>query len=95
MKAEASKLARLVIAYHAKFGRHVPESALRHLDAGDLAPILRDSLATGVPLLETGWGTPSPFEFSLRQFRRRGCIVGDESTEPATPTKGPDDEWLR
>jgi hypothetical protein len=30
------------------------ESALRLLDAGDLADLLQNSLATGVPLSETG-----------------------------------------
>ena len=90
MRAEPSKLARLVIAYYQKFGKHVPESALRLLDAGALAAHLQDSLANGVPLSETGWGTPSPFEFSPR-----GCIVLEERPESATPTKGPDGEWLQ
>ena len=89
MRAEPSKLAQLVIAYYQKFGRHVPESALRHLDAGDLAGRLQDSLANGVPLSETGWGWDSAMAFSPR-----GCIVRDESRESATPTKGPNGEWL-
>ena len=50
MRAEPSMLAQLVIAYHEKFGRHVPESALRLLAAGDLAAMLQDALATNVPL---------------------------------------------
>src|SRR5450759_5327415 len=91
MRVEPSKLVRLVIAYHEKFGRHVPAPALRLLNAGDLAAILQDSLATGVPLLETGWGRASSIEFSPR-----GCIVivDDENAERAMPTKGPDGEWL-
>jgi hypothetical protein len=90
MRVEPSKLAQLVIAYQEKFGRHVPESALRLLDAGDLAALLQESLATNSPLMETGWGTPSPFEFSPR-----GCIVREERPDSATPTKGPDGEWLQ
>jgi hypothetical protein len=91
MSVEPSKLVQLVIAYHEKFGRHVPAPALRLLNAGDLAAILQDSLATGVPLLETGWGRASPIEFNPR-----GCIVivDDENPERDTPTKGPDGEWL-
>jgi hypothetical protein len=89
MKLESSKLARLVIAYHEKFGRYVPAPALRLLDAGDLAPILEDSLATGVPLSETGWGWASPIEFGPR-----GCIMWDENPERATPTNLPSGEWL-
>jgi hypothetical protein len=83
MRVEPSKLAPLVIAYHEKFGRYVPAQALRLLDAGDLVPIVQDSLATGVPLSETGWA--SPIEFSPR-----GCIMD----ERATPTKLPSGEWL-
>ena len=89
MRAEPSLLAQLVITYHEKFGRHVPESALRLLAAGDLAAMLRDALATNVPLAETGWGPDSPFEFSPR-----GCIVREEP-DRAPPKKGPDDEWLQ
>ncbi len=90
MKAEPSKLARLVIAYYEKFGRHVPESALRLLDAGDLAPMLQDSLATGVPLSETGWDRAPPIGFSPR-----GCCIVLGGARDPTPTKGPDDEWLQ
>jgi hypothetical protein len=86
MPSKPSKLAHLVIAYHEKFGRYVPAPALRLLDAGDLAPILQHSLATGVPLSETGWGSTSPMEFSPR-----GCCIMDER---ATPTKLPSGEWL-
>ena len=32
MKPEPSRLAPLVTAYYEKFGRYVPESALRHLE---------------------------------------------------------------
>lgn len=73
MKPESSKLAWLVIEYHEKFGRHVPSQALRLLNAGDLAPILQDSLANGVLLSETGWGFEGPIEFGVQ-----GCIM-DES----------------
>ncbi len=76
-----------VIAYHEKFGRHVPARVLRLLDA---APILQDALDTGVPLSETGWGRVSPIEFSPR-----GCMVRDERPEPVTPTNEPDGEWLQ
>jgi hypothetical protein len=85
MRVKPSKLAQLVIAYHEKFGRYVPAPALRLLDAGDLAPILQHSLASGVPLSETGWGWTSPMEFSPR-----GCIMD----ERARPTKLPGGEWL-
>jgi hypothetical protein len=91
MRAEPSKLALLVIAYYEKFGRHVPKSALRLLDAGDLAAILRDSLATGVSLSETKWGRVAPLEFSPRGC----CNIRDESPESAAPTKGPDGGWLQ
>ena len=91
-RVEPSKLAQLVIAYHEKFGRHVPAPALRQLDAGDLAPMLQDSLATGIPLSETGWGWASPSEFS---FSPRGCIVREENPERGTLTKECDDEWLK
>jgi len=89
MRADPSQLAQLVITYHETFGQHVPESALRLLTARDLAAILRDALATKVPLAETGWGPDSPIEFSPR-----GCIVRGER-DCAPPKKGPDDEWLQ
>ena len=88
MRVEPSKLARLVIAYHEKFGRHVPAQALRLLNVGDLAPILQDSLATGVPLSETGWEWTSLMEFSPR-----GCCLLDENPESAMPTKLPSGKW--
>jgi hypothetical protein len=56
MRAERSKLARLVIAYHERFGRHVPEPALRRVDAGLLAALVQDSLVTGVPISEGEFG---------------------------------------
>ena len=84
MRAEPSKLARLVVAYHEKFGRHVPESALRSLDARDLAPILHDALATGVPLFETRWDSDPEVG-----FRPGGCCIVQED-----PRIGPDGEWL-
>ena len=85
MKVERSKLARLVVAYHERFGRHVPESAMRALDAGDLAPILENSLATGAPLAESGWQPDAQCGHSPR-----GCciVIGK-------PKKGPDGEWLQ
>jgi hypothetical protein len=89
MRAETSLLAQLVVTYHARFGRHVPESALRLRTAGDLAGMLRDALATNVPLAETGWGRAAPIEFSPR-----GCIVREEP-DRAPPKKGPDGEWLQ
>ena len=70
MRVEPSKLARLVVEYHEKFGHHVPESALRVLDAGTLAPMLQDALATGVPLSETGWDSAP-----LIGFSPRGCCI--------------------
>ena len=90
MRAEPSLSAQFVITYHEKFGRDVPESAWRLLAAGELAAILQGSLATDLPLAETGWGRTSPLEFSPR-----GCIVRDESPDRATPTRGPDGEWLQ
>ena len=89
MRAEPSLLAQLVIGYHETFGRHVPESALRLLTARDLAAMLRDALATNVPLAETGCGSESPFEFSPR-----GCILREER-DCAPPKKAPDDERLQ
>jgi hypothetical protein len=86
MRVEPSKLAQLVIAYQEKFGRYVPVSALRLLNAGDLAALLQDSLATKTPLAETGWGRASPMEFSPR-----GCCI---MIDRATPTKLPSAEWL-
>ncbi len=69
MKVEPSKLSQLVIAYHARFGRHVPEPTLRRVDAGALAQMLQDSLASGIPLSEADWGWIVPREYG------RGCIV--------------------
>lgn len=90
MRAEPSKLTRHVIAYYQKFGRHVPESAMRFLAAEDLVAHLQDALANGVPLSESGWGWASPLRYSPR-----GCIVRDESPESETPTKGPDGESVQ
>ena len=86
MKAEPSKLAQLVIAYYQKFGRHVPEGALRYLEPGGVAARLQESLATGILLPETGWRRAMP------QFSPRGCCIVDER---ATPRKRPDGEWLQ
>jgi hypothetical protein len=90
MRAEPSLLAQLVISYHEKFGRHVPESALRLLTAGNLAAMLQDALATNVQLAESGWGPDSPFEFSPR-----GCCIILEEPEHSAPTMGPDGELLQ
>ena len=92
MRAEPSKLARLVIAYHEQFGRHVPLLALRLRDAEELAAILQDSLVINLPLAETGWSRASPIEFG--PYRRGGCCIMDENPERATPTKLPTGEWL-
>lgn len=89
MRTEPSKLAQLVISYYEKFGRHVPERALRTLNAGDLVPMLQHSLATGVPLPESGWNSDPPLGFSPR-----GCCIVVEISEGATPTKLPSGEWL-
>ena len=80
MTFRSSKLAQLVITYQERFGDQVPAQVLRLLDA---ALIIQDSLVTGVPLSETGWGRASPMDFSPR-----GCIM-----DRATPTKGLDGEW--
>ena len=90
MRDEPSELARLVVAYRERFGRHVPEPALRRVDAGLLAALLQDALATGVPISEGEFGWFKPTE-----YRRGGCILRDENPERATPTKGPDGEWLQ
>ena len=74
MKPEPSTLARLVIAYHERFGRHVPEPALRRVDAGTLASLIQDALATGVPIAEAEGCYDSPFEFPLG-----GCILREEN----------------
>jgi hypothetical protein len=87
MRPEPSKLAHLVIAYYEKFREHVPESALL-LDAGELAPILQDSLATGVPLDEAAWIPASPYS-------PRGCCIFIGGPEDITPARGPDGEWIQ
>ena len=85
MRAEPSKVARLVIAYFEKFGSHVPEPTLRRVDAGHLADLIQGSLASGVPLPETEW------VYSPRQFRC--CIVRFEKR--AAPERGPDGKWRK
>ena len=72
MKAEPSKLAQLVIAYHEKFGRHAPEPALRRVDAELLAALIQNSLATGVPISEGEFGW-----LSRREYGPRGCMLHD------------------
>ena len=86
MKREPSILAGLVIAYHERFGRHVPETALRLLDAGDLAAALQNSVASGVALPETGWGLQSEFHC---------CVLRFENPERAAPKKRPGGRWIK
>jgi len=73
MKREPSILAGLVITYHERFARHVPEPALRQVDAGYLAALIQDSLATGVPISEGEFGWVRPPEYSPG-----GCILRDD-----------------
>ena len=75
MKPEPSKLARLVVAYYQKFGNHVPEVALRQVDAGDLAALVQGSLATGVPISVAEGCYDSPLEYAPG-----GCIICEEDT---------------
>jgi hypothetical protein len=72
MRAEPSKLAQLVIAYYEKFGRHVPTSALRYLDAGELAAHLQDSLA--------------PQEFLHLRIHRRAGLDARINSVPLSET---------
>lgn len=90
MKFEPSKLARLVIAHHKKFGRHAPEPALRRVDAELLAALIQDSLTTGVPISEGEFGW-----FSPREYPRGGCILRYENPDRATPKRGPDGKWIK
>ena len=90
MRAEPSKLARLVIAYRERFGRHVPEPTLQRVDAGDLAALLQDSLVTGVPLSEAEWSHVTQLEFGPG-----GCIRRGEHPERVTPKRGPDGKWIK
>jgi len=85
MKREPSILAGLVIAYHERFGRHVPEPALRRVDAGLLTALLQESLATGVPISEGEFGWFKPPEYRLG-----GCILRDETPNEASHTNEPD-----
>jgi hypothetical protein len=75
MKSEPSKLASLVIAYYEKFGDQVPEVTLRHVDAGDLAALVQNSLATGVPISEADWCCDAPLEYPPGS-----CILREENT---------------
>ena len=88
MRAEPSKLAQLVIAYYEKFGRHVPESALRLLDAAVLATHLQNSLANNLPLPATGWVRDSPDVVFW-------CALPDWGRTRGTPRKKPNGEWLQ
>jgi len=89
MRTELSRLARLVITYYVKFGRHVPEMALRTRDAEVLASIIEFSLATGMPMAETGWEREISSTYS-----RYGCCIDIEESEQATCAYGPRGEWL-
>ena len=75
MKPEPSKLARLVVAYYETFGHHVPDAALRQVDAGDLASLIQDALATSVPISEAEWCCDAPLEYPPG-----GCILREENT---------------
>ena len=75
MKPESSKLARLVVAYYQRFGDHVPEVALRQVDAGDLAALIQDALATGVPISDAERYCDSPLDYPPG-----GCILHEENT---------------
>lgn len=90
MNPERSTLACLVVAYHERFGRHVPEPALRRVDAGLLSTLLQDSLATGVPISEGEFGWFRPLD-----FRPGGCIRREESPDRATPKRKPDGKWRK
>jgi hypothetical protein len=90
MGAEPSTLARLAIAYHETFGRHVPEPALRRAEAGRLVALIQDSLVAGEALAEAEWGHVLPMEFGPG-----GCIVRDKSPERPTPTKRPNGDSLQ
>ena len=74
MKPEPSKLAGLVVAYYQRFGDHVPEVALRQVDAGELTALIRRSLAAGVPISEADRCYDSPLEYPPG-----GCIIRDEN----------------
>jgi hypothetical protein len=89
MRAE-SKVAQLVVAYYARFGRHVPEPTLRRVNAGHLAALIQDSLSSGVQLSEADWGWIVPRVCGLR-----GCIARFEDLERATPKRGPDGRWRK
>jgi len=84
MKSEPSKLARLVVTYHERFGVHVPIGALQTLDAEKLAPLLETAIATGVALPESGW---EPESRSI--YPRGGCCIVIPD-----PRKRPDGAWL-
>ena len=77
------KSAQLVVAYEAHFGTHVPLEAMRILRAADLVSLIQDSIAINIPIAETGWTLPM-------EFSPRDCCI----TDRATPSKGPDGEWL-
>jgi hypothetical protein len=69
--------------YQANFGTQVPVEAMRILRAADLVSLIQDSIAINIPMAETGWTLPM-------EFSPRGCCIMDR----ATPSKGPDGEWL-
>jgi|SRR5450631_1619328 hypothetical protein len=95
MRAELSKLARLVIAYHERFGRHVPEPTLRRVDAGRLAAFVQDSLVTGAVCVGMLGRPPrlwcprsklrrsvSPFLISAAPVRPRSSPRNDPAERP-------------
>jgi len=89
MKSEPSKLPRLLTAYYEKFQRHVPESALHKLNAGELAVRLQESLASGEPISEVESEAP------LVELGLRVCILRERGLEGGTPRKRLNGEWLQ
>ena len=69
--------------YQANFGTQVPVEAMRILRAADLVSLIQDSIAINISMAETGCTLPM-------EFSPRGCCIMDR----ATPSKGPDGEWL-
>src|ERR1700674_4529279 len=69
--------------YQANFGTQVPLEAMRILRAADLVSLIQDSIAINIPMAETGWTLPM-------EFSPGSCCIMDR----ATPSKGPDGEWL-
>lgn len=89
MRTDTSKLAPLAIAYHARFGLHVPRLALRLIGPRELADLLQDSLDTGVPLSEAGW------YLDKYVFSPGGCCRFGGNAKREKPKKSPDGDWLQ